>query len=51
MTVTEKRSHLCGFPSVHFVPCPQLPISVISLHEDPAKFIHQAKVIVAKSTK
>lgn len=37
------------FPSVHFVPCSQLPISVI-LHKDSAKFIHQAKVIVAKST-
>lgn len=50
MRVARKQSHLCGFPSVHFVPCSQLPISVISLHKDSAKFIHQAKVIVAKST-
>lgn len=51
MRVIEKQAHLCGFPSVHFVPCSQLPISVISLHKDSAKFIHQAKVIIAKSTK
>lgn len=50
MRVAGKQSHLCGFPSVHFVPCSQLPISVISLHKDSAKFIHQAKVIIAKST-
>ena len=46
----RQDAHLCGFPSVHFVPCSQLPISIISLHKDSAKFIHQAKVIVAKST-
>lgn len=50
MKIAGKQSHLCGFPSVHFVPCSQLPISVISLHKDSAKFIHQTKVIVAKST-
>lgn len=50
MRVAGKQSHLCRFPSVHFVPCPQLPISIISLHKDSAKFIHQAKMIVTKST-
>lgn len=50
MSVARKQSHLCGFPSVHFVSCSQLPISVISLHKDPAKLIHQAKMVVAKST-
>lgn len=50
ISIAGKQSHLCGFPSVHFVPCSQLPISVISLHKDSAKFIYQAKVIVAKST-
>jgi hypothetical protein len=50
MTVARKQSHLCGLPSVHFVSSSQLPVSVISLHKDPAKFIYQAKMIIAKST-
>lgn len=50
MRIAGKQSHLCRFPAVHFVPCPQLPISIISLHKDSAKFIHQAKMIVTKST-
>lgn len=48
MRAPRKLSHLCGFPSVHFVSSSQLPVSVISLHKDPAKFIYQAKMVIAK---
>lgn len=50
MRVTRKPPHLCGLPSIHLVSSSQLPVSVISLHKDPAKFIYQAKMIIAKST-
>lgn len=40
--------HLGRLPTVNLVPCAQLAVAVVSLHEDPPKFIHQPQMVVAE---
>lgn len=44
------KLYLGRLPAVYLVPRTQLTVAVISLHENPSKFIHQAQVVVTQGT-